>query len=262
MSCEWQERGTAELAFYGELEAGARQRFDAHLPGCDDCRTALEELGQIARALEARSRESSPPGGDWAPLMASLDARLDLETPPRTRWWAPIAHSRALRMAAMVALVTAAVLAGRQWERMRHQSETVPEAVGSGPSTDAMAGLAEDHLERSKLVLLGLTTKDPGVTRPADWRYERDLAGTMLPDTAQYRIAASQQGLAELADVLGDLETVLLQASLSDDADPRALARLQNLIGKRDLLVKIEVIGAARPRDAGRPLAGRRPKGT
>ena len=262
MSCDWHERGAAELAFYGELDAGARERFDAHLPGCDRCRTALEEIGQIARALEARPREASPPGGDWAPLMARLAARLDLEATPRASWWAGVASSRALRMAAMVALVTAAVLAGRQWEHWRHPGEAAPAVVAAEVSTEAMATLAEDHLERSKLVLFGLVTKDPGAARPADWRYERDLAGAMLPDTAQYRIAARQQGLAGLADVLGDLETVLLQASLSDDADPGALARLQNLIGKRDLLVKIEVIGTARPRDAERPMTGRRPKGT
>jgi len=262
MSCEWHEGGAAELAFYGELDAAARARFDAHLPGCDDCRAALEELGQLARALEARTREASPPGGDWAPLMARLDARLDLEATTPASWWARAASSRPLKVAAMIALVTAAVLAGRQWERWRHQGEAVPGTVAAVPFTDATATLAEDHLERSKLVLLGLITKDPGAAQPADWRYERNLAGAMLPDTAQYRIAARQQGLAGLADVLGDLETVLLQASLSDDADPGALARLQNLIGKRDLLVKIEVIGTARPRDAERPMTGRRPKGT
>ena len=129
-------------------------------------------------------------------------------------------------------------------------------------STDAAAGLAEDHLERSKLVLLGLVTKDPGAARPADWRYERDLAGQMLADTAQYRLAASQQGLDGLAGVLGDLELVLLQTSLSDDADPNALARLQNLIGKRDLLVRIEVMGVVEPERPARPAAGNRPKGT
>jgi len=44
--------------------------------------------------------------------------------------------------------------------------------------------------------------------------------------------------------VLGDLETVLLQASLGDDEDPRALERLQRLIDRRDLLTKIEIINS------------------
>lgn len=260
MSCEWHDRGAVELAFYGELATAEREGFDAHLAGCGDCRGALDELDRIARALDGRRRGAAPPGGDWGPFMARLDARVDREATPRQRWWMSSAAGRVLRMAAMVALVTAAVLVGREWEHWRHRGDAVSAGDTAGPANDAVTALAEDHLERSKLVLLGLVTKD-AAARPADWRYERDLAGTMLPDTAQYRLAASQQGLTNLADVLGDLETVLLQASLCDDADPRALARLQNLIGKRDLLVKIEVIGTARPGDGIRPVSGRRPRG-
>ena len=264
MSCDYHDRGAVVLAFYGELDAAERERFDAHLAGCGSCRAALEELDAIAHALDARRHEASPPGGDWSPFMARLDAHLGREVTRRSRsWWMPAGYGAALKVAAMAALVTAAVLAGRQWEHWRHDGQAVSEApAGAGPSTDAVADLAEDHLERSKLVLLGLVTKDPGAARPADWRYERDLAGQMLADTAQYRLAASQQGLDGLAGVLGDLELVLLQTSLSDDADPNALARLQNLIGKRDLLVRIEVMGVVEPERPARPAAGNRPKGT
>jgi hypothetical protein len=43
---------------------------------------------------------------------------------------------------------------------------------------------------------------------------------------------------------MGDLETVLLETSLSDQADPRALERVQTLIRKRDLVVKMQVVGS------------------
>jgi hypothetical protein len=49
----------------------------------------------------------------------------------------------------------------------------------------------------------------------------------------------------ELARVMGDLETVLLQASLSDHADRESLERVQRLITKRDLMVKMQVVGSA-----------------
>ena len=39
-----------------------------------------------------------------------------------------------------------------------------------------------------------------------------------------------------------DLEMVLLQTSMTDSADPSALARLQRLIQKRDLLEKMHVV--------------------
>ena len=42
-----------------------------------------------------------------------------------------------------------------------------------------------------------------------------------------------------------DLETVLLEASMSDKPDRDALERVQRLIAKRDLVVKMQVVAAA-----------------
>jgi len=59
------------------------------------------------------------------------------------------------------------------------------------------------------------------------------------------RLAAEDRGMKELARVMGDLETVLLQASLSEHADRESLERVQRLITKRDLMVKMQVVGSA-----------------
>ena len=45
-----------------------------------------------------------------------------------------------------------------------------------------------------------------------------------------------------LAGVMSDLELVLLQASHSDETDTETLTRLQQLIRKRDLVTKMEVV--------------------
>jgi hypothetical protein len=103
-----------------------------------------------------------------------------------------------------------------------------------------------EHLERSKLVVLGLATRDPHA-RVQDWQYERALAGTLLTDTRLYRQAAIQGGATDMARVMRDLETVLLEASMSDRKDAAALERVQRLIAKRDLLVKMQVMATAGP---------------
>jgi hypothetical protein len=242
MTCGWNERGAAELRFYGELEAADAAAFDAHLPGCEVCRASLDELKAVVRALDGEATDA-PAGGDWADFMDRLDRRLDHE---RVGWYARL--PTVFKVAAMVTLVTAALLVERAWERGFQPEATgaaSPAAVAPalGPAARAVASLAEQHLQRSKLVLLGLVAKDAGRARPADWRQERELASAMLADTSQYRLTAAQSGLGSLADVLGDLEVVLLQTSLSDSGDPGALTRIQKLIDRRDLLVKIEVIG-------------------
>jgi hypothetical protein len=72
-----------------------------------------------------------------------------------------------------------------------------------------------------------------------------DLAGTLLSDTRLYRLAAQDHGLSDIAHVMGDLETVLLEASMTRQPDAAALERVQNLIRKRDLVVKMQVVSSS-----------------
>ena len=106
-----------------------------------------------------------------------------------------------------------------------------------------------EHLERSKLVVLGLATRDPRGARAQDWQYERALAGSLLSETRLYRQAALQDGASDVARVMRDLETVLLEASMSDRKDRDALERVQRLIAKRDLVVKMQVMAAGHAGD-------------
>ena len=50
--------------------------------------------------------------------------------------------------------------------------------------------------------------------------------------------------MQSLADVMRDLELVLLQASMSETAGRASLPQLQRLIRRRDLLTKMERGGA------------------
>ena len=118
-----------------------------------------------------------------------------------------------------------------------------PSATPKAPD-QALRAVSAEHLERSKLVVLGLATRDPLHTTADDWQYERRLAESLLSDTRLYRIAAQDRGVSDVARVMRDLETVLLEASLSDNTDRDALERVQRLIAKRDLVVKMQVMAS------------------
>jgi hypothetical protein len=163
-------------------------------------------------------------------------------------------------LAAMVALVTIAVLTAARYRASApgpQAAANTPAATSPDPATNpaARAPAAErnqslregsvEHLERSKLVVLGLTTRDARQTTADDWQYERRLAGSLLSDTRLYRMAAQDRGVSDVARVMRDLETVLLEASLSDSSDRDALQRLQQLIAKRDLVMKMQVIASS-----------------
>ena len=122
----------------------------------------------------------------------------------------------------------------RRPDRARRQSRR-------GRRPGGCAAVSDQHFERSKLVVLGLATKD---ARQADWAYERELAGTLLSDTRLYRAAAEERGMQSLAGVMRDLELVLLQTSMSEQRDAASLEHLQRLIRRRDLITKMEIVHA------------------
>lgn len=246
--CELQESGGVDLYFYDELPALDRARVAAHLASCPHCREQLQDLHAIRRVLADRLSVDSPFAGDWSGFMHRLDQAC--APPPERHVVTRGSWRAAVACAAMLTIATLGVFVAN---RTRTPVSSHPVAsVVSAPVVEptrtaadrALAELTEQHLERSKLVVLGLAARDPQRTGVDDWQYERRLAGSLLSDTRLFRLAAQDHGLDRLAHVMGDLETVLLETSLSDQADPRALERVQTLIRKRDLVVKMQVVGS------------------
>jgi hypothetical protein len=259
MSCQVQASGAIELYFYGELPLGERPDLEAHIAECAECRAALDDLSVIRAALAVRPDVATPPGADWSGFMARLDARVAQEgqivqaPPPKVvsiGWRRRVVPY--LAAAAVLALITvsAAIALKQRGAGAPHTpavietSSTAPAAAvrAANPGFDgdpALAAVSDQHFERSKLVVLGLATKD---AQQADWEYERELAGSLLSDTRVYRIAAEERGMQSLAGVMRDLELVLLQASMAQQKDSESLEQLQRLIRRRDLITKMGAV--------------------
>lgn len=256
--CDIQESGAIELYFYGELTAAEHARVDLHLRGCRECAEALTELRWIREALAARPAVAAPPSGDWTTFMQRLDASLAsrqagvvvpfpsrgaITRRPLVGW---------LTMAALLALVTVSVFVASRAGRAvietgpRLEPATIAADAAVSEAIPVAAGLRSvglRHLERSKLVVLGLAAKETETGPGADWAYERELASALLADTKLYRMAAEAGGLQSLAGVMKDLEIVLLQASMAQETDATALPQIQRLIRKRSLVEKMDVVG-------------------
>jgi hypothetical protein len=271
MSCHLQASGTIELYFYNELPLAERTEVQAHIGRCAECRAALDDLSVIRAALAVRPDVATPPGGDWSGFMARLNTRIAQEgdgeggqvegSPAPAKVVAILWPRRVapyLAAAAVLALVTVSAVVMLKQRAVEEPRVAVvqPAALDQGPSADAqivrasspgpaadpgLAAVSDQHFERSKLVVLGIATKDAG---QADWAYERELAGTLLSDTRLYRLAAEERGMQSLAGVMRDLELVLLQASMSEQRDAASLEHLQRLIRRRDLITKMEVVHA------------------
>ena len=253
MRCETQTSGAIELYFYDELEPDARASIARHIRACRECADALEELRVIREALASRPDVSAPESGDWSAFMSRLDGAIAAESPADS---GVERHGRGyvayLAMAAVLALATIGVTVALRSRPVPHapvdtsaaQTAVSSEAVRATAENETaeFEALSEEHFERSKLVVLGLATKDAAGERGSDWAYERELASSLLDDTRMYRLAAEGRGLTDIAGVMRDLEMVLLQTSMTNDADPSALRQIQRLIQKRDLLEKMDAV--------------------
>jgi hypothetical protein len=274
-TCDLFESPDIELYFYDELGAGARARVEAHVRGCEACRQRLADLAAIRRALAARPAVEAPPAGDWSGFMRRLDEAVVAETASgagpstsrttarpvsganvgvgarRTWTWRP-----AVALAAMLALVTMGVVIAARFRAAPRaaqitQASPAPAVQPQSPPQPAtspdrsLREVSAEHLEKSKLVVLGLATLDPQHTKSSDWKFERQLAGTLLTDTRLYRMQAQDRGLTDVARVMRDLETVLIETSMSEGSDRDALPRVQRLIARRDLVVKMQVVAAS-----------------
>lgn len=265
--CRVQSSGAVELYFYGELDPAERVWVQEHFAGCPECREALEELSVIGAALASRPVVAAPPGGEWTGFMARLAVAVQREAQRRPATSVVpfrVAPARRisvqyLAIAALLTLVTASVAyvarspGGGSIQPQVGQSipaggDSMPGAPVHRPRWTpeaAFASMSEQHFERSKLVVLGLASKDPHEATGNDWAYERQLASSLLSDTRLYRLAAEDQGLQPLARVMGDLELVLLQTSLSETQDAATLEQIQRLIRKRDLVTKMQIVPTA-----------------
>jgi len=266
-TCQVQLSAAIELYFYDELTDAERETVKQHLTQCEECRRALEDLTIIRSALESSPAVKAPPGGDWSAFMLRLDTAIRADAVPlsltKRRRVLKLGSNRlagVLSMAALLVLVTLTVLLAmrNRGTSIRSGPSVVPlPSTAANPSPQkredpvrsgmdpALLQMSEQHLERSKLVVLGLATKNPSDSTGENWDYERTLASSLLSDTRLYRQICEERGMNSLAGVLRDLELVLLQTSMSETSDAESLAQLQRLIRRRDLITKMDVVATA-----------------
>jgi hypothetical protein len=255
MPCTHESDETVALYYYDELQGEERARFAAHVARCEACARALAELEDVRLALADRAA-TRVGEVEWEGFMVRLDRAIDAGATPNGLGLAkgatfrtqagPRHLSRYSALAVAAALVMGIAL-GLLWQRRALERTAPASTVAAAPALTA----AERHLDQARLVVLGLAARDAAAAGASDWAYERELAASLLPDTRLFRMAASDRGDARLANLLGDLETVLLQAAMSTDAEPPELRRLQRLIERRDLIGRMDLRDTTRPRHTG-----------
>ncbi len=236
------------LHHYGEDTDEEKREAGAHLAQCAECREALDRLRHVLGMVTADADPQAPEGFErvmWARVQPHIEGSRS-----REGGWASWLGLRGLALAGGVAaLVLAAFVAGR-WSGTP-VVEPAPASLAAGSAGSAGDARPEgvllvamgDHLDRSQMVLVELLNADD--TDPGSLSAERERAADLVAANRLIRQSAEQAGEAALADVLDELERVLIQiANGSGDASSEELQLLKARIEQRGILFRMRVVGA------------------
>jgi len=224
------------LFFYEEGTVDERARIASHLAMCDSCRVQYEEIQESLALVTSADVPAPRPGFDervWAEVSKSLPAS-------RPRW-----SSRQVGpMLAWAAAVTLIAHAGYNWTR----DHAVPFRPATGAVVNAdvlrervLLGALDQHFDQTETLLVEL------LNAPADTgevlSYERATADDLISTGRLYRETAYQTGQRQVAGVLEDLESVLVEVARSPDAViPGELEAWRSQIEDHGLLFKVRAV--------------------
>lgn len=240
-----------DLVFLRYREGSDAGALEGHLRDCPECRERFQEIERSLDALphlEIPERGPDYPAQVWARLQPRLRAKSEAPVAPfsdaalretaRTRRRLSLAGWGAY--AALAASLVAAFWLGRQWPL----PATRPAEGSTTPVRERILLVAVgDHLERSRMVLVELVNADG--RGQVDISAERRAAQDLVDANRLYRQTAASAGEAGVADVLDDLERVLLEVATAPSAVSSAeLQDLRRRIEARGILFKVKVMGS------------------
>jgi hypothetical protein len=229
------------LHYYGEDGADAEARMTAHLGSCDACGTNWTALRQTMGMVDAAEVPEPSPAFErvmWARVQPSLSAH-----PAARSWWSFRAW---VPVAAMAAMVVMAFAAGRLWQRVAAPAAVAPGSVLTAAQLHSarervLLSALGDHFEQTQTLLVELMNA-PDADR-ASFDFARASAGDLVSSSRLYRQTAQQNGDLRMAQMLEELESVLVDVAGSPEhVDQRDMQSLRARIDHGNLLFKVRAV--------------------
>ena len=230
------------LHFYGESQPSERQRVGEHLETCAPCRASWLDLGDTLKLVDAAPVLEPGPGFERV-MWARVQAALPKAPAP---WWS---LARLVPFAAAAAVVVMAAVVGTRMWTSRHAPIATAEPTASkasSPRERVLLAALDEHFETTQTLLVevmnaGDTGGPNGAT--ADFSFQRSMAGDLVSSGRLYRVTARQNGDAQFARMLDDLEPVLVDVAHAPERMTRNdLQSLRARIDEASLLFKVRAL--------------------
>jgi hypothetical protein len=228
-----------ELIAFREGVAEQRLAISEHLAACKECWTELERIEAVLAALD--TLPVPDPGVDYGRQVWKQIAPRLAEKPGR--WWQAWLEPRRLAAAgAVLALVVGAFLVGR----ISRKGTPVDNVATKEQVRERILVVAVgEHLGHSERMLVELSNAAPNDPKQKEVNIsaEQRRAEDLLEDNRLYRQTALREGDAGLAEVLDDLERVLLDVAHGpSEVTPAQLETIRNKIEAQGILFKVRVV--------------------
>ena len=215
-----------------------------HLAVCDLCRAEYNSIrGVLALVDEIPTPERGDDYGEK--VWSRLRWRLGSNRRHVGSWQSLLAAAAVLAVAFFAGEMWHARSGGalRDGKSARATSTAGATLTPAGSQNRILFVVVTDHLDSSERMLLQVANAD--AARGLDLTSERGRAEELVASNRIYRQTAAQRGDDRLANVLSDLEPVLLEIAHSDGKlSPEEAAALQKRIDSKGLLFKVRVISA------------------
>ncbi len=243
-------------AFCNELDSESRRAFEAHLDACPRCAEAFARMSQTLEIMNQRAHHE-PDDVFWAGYWDRLTKRMTDESvsaipnpvPRRRRveaWLFPprwIAAGAAAAAMLVIGIFIGRSIHGPSGLQVPTYVDGQGEQAGTVQAT-ALEDRTQQVLQQSRLLLLGLVNFDPATEDPLTLNLfrQKTMSQSLVQETDVLKTALTNSGDRRLAELVSDLEVILLQiANLESETDLDAIEMVRSGVDRRGILLKIDV---------------------
>ena len=228
-----------QLSAYQDGETPGREAAAAHINSCAECKAELHRLAEMLAAYQALPVPD--PGEDYGRrVWQQIAPRL---AEKRSHWWQVFLEPRRLTATGLVAaLLLVAFLAGRVSKRVDHGGAAL---TAEQVRQRVLLLAVGEHLGRSEMVLMEIANAEPegASVKQVNLSSQQRRAEELLDENRLYRQTALQEGDTGIANVLDELERVLLDVAHSPGSvTPAQFKSIRQRIDDDGLLFKVRVL--------------------
>jgi len=233
------------MLYYGEEETAEVRE---HIAACESCKAAYQALEASLQEVELPVPERGSEYG--AEVWRRLRPELGVPQRRHSFWQTMLPPRRWAVAAATAVLVVCAFVAGRFWPW--ETGGKAPRPIAAQVRERVLLVAVGDHLDRSQMVLLELVNATPA-EHGVDISAEQKRAGDLILSNRLYRQTAARSGDPGVANVLDDLERVLLEIAHSPSRlSTNEFEDLRRRVEAQGLLFRVRVIDSQLQRETRR----------